>query len=44
MTDADRDRIADRLLQSRQATVRSQWISSLHDSADIIDNRRLFLQ
>ena len=44
LTDTERDEIASRLLSQRQAAVRSQWISALHESADIIDNRRMFLQ
>ncbi len=44
LSDADREQIAQQLLTSRQTTLRSQWITSLQESADIIDNRRLFLQ
>ena len=28
----------------RQSQVQTQWINTLRDQADIVDNRRLFLQ
>ncbi|NQV72334.1 peptidylprolyl isomerase [bacterium] len=34
----------EQLKNQRQNLVRSQWITSLRESADIVDNRRLFLQ
>jgi len=36
--------LQDQLLTQQQAVVRNQWISTLRESADITDNRRLFLQ
>lgn len=36
--------LQDQLLNQQQAVVRNQWISTLRESADITDNRRLFLQ
>ncbi len=44
MTDADRSRIRNQLLNQRRTLIRGQWLSSLRDKADITDNRRLFLQ
>lgn len=42
--DEERSRVFDQLLQRRQSLIRSQWITSLREEADIVDNRRLFLQ
>ena len=36
--------LRDQLKTQRQTLVRSQWITALRESADIVDNRRLFLQ
>lgn len=34
----------EQLKNQRQGLVRSQWITALRESADIVDNRRIFLQ
>lgn len=44
LTDEAREALSIQLLTQRQNIVRSQWITFLHDEADIVDNRRLFLQ
>ncbi len=44
LTDEERARLSAQMLAQRQNIVRSQWITSLHDEADIVDDRRLFLQ
>ena len=41
---AEYSRIREQLERRRQQQVRSQWITSLRESADIDDNRRLFQQ
>ncbi len=43
-TNTQREQIYSQLLIRRQNTLRSQWIVALRDAADIVDNRRLFLQ
>lgn len=41
---ADFTSIKDQLTSRQQNIVRSQWITALRESADIVDNRRIFLQ
>ena len=36
--------LKEQLKNQRQSLVRSQWITALRESADIVDNRRIFLQ
>jgi peptidylprolyl isomerase/peptidyl-prolyl cis-trans isomerase D len=40
MTEADKESLRQQLRQQRQNLFRSQWIKSLRDRADIVDNRR----
>jgi peptidylprolyl isomerase/peptidyl-prolyl cis-trans isomerase D len=41
---AEKERIRNQLLTQRRSVVRSQWLASLRDQAEITDNRRIFLQ
>lgn len=41
---ADITRIREQLLNRRRSQVRSQWITELRETADITDNRNVFLQ
>ena len=44
MTEADRQQLRNQLLEQRRSTIRTQWLTSLREDADIEDNRRLFRQ
>ncbi|TDI68821.1 MAG: peptidylprolyl isomerase [Bacteroidetes bacterium] len=44
ISDDERELIVRQLLSQRQGQIRSQWITALREEADIVDDRRLFLQ
>ncbi|MDX1741821.1 MAG: peptidylprolyl isomerase, partial [Rhodothermales bacterium] len=44
ITDEEKERIRNQLETQRRSIVRSQWLASLREKADITDNRRIFLQ
>ncbi len=44
ITQAERSQIRERLLTQRRSQLRSSWLASLREKADITDNRRIFLQ
>ena len=44
ISDEERQLITSQLLSQRQGQIRSRWITALREEADIVDNRRLFLQ
>jgi peptidyl-prolyl cis-trans isomerase D len=41
---ADFNSIREQMMSRQQNIVRAQWITALRESADIVDNRRIFLQ
>ena len=41
---SDFSRLQEQLRNQQQNLVRSQWITALRETADIVDNRRAFLQ
>jgi len=44
LTPAEIENMRERLIAQRRNQVRQQWVATLRESADIDDNRRLFLQ
>jgi peptidylprolyl isomerase/peptidyl-prolyl cis-trans isomerase D len=44
ITDAEKERIRNQLLTQRRSVIRSQWLASVREKAEITDNRRIFLQ
>ncbi|MEM1127354.1 MAG: peptidylprolyl isomerase [Bacteroidota bacterium] len=44
MTEADRTRLRDQLLNERRQQVQRQWIANLREKAEVDDRRRLFQQ